>query len=146
MGGARGAHPLEGGGGGAARGAAGPPVGLGAPVHELRGPWYTNEDIIYPYSNWRGPVWVVANAMVAYGLLDHGFTESALEVAQRVASAFAGDLRATGTLHRGHHERANATTGEGAGVGTGGAQFISWNTPLYRLLPDVEAAVNPTAV
>ena len=109
-------------------------------------PWYTNEDIIYPYSNWRGPVWVVANAMVAYGLLDHGFTESALEVAQRVTSAFAGDLRATGTLHEAITSGANATTGEGAGVGTGGAQFISWNTLLYRLLPDVEAAVNPTAV
>ena len=38
-------------------------------------PLYTNEDVIYPYSNWRGPVWVVAQAMLAYGLLDHGHTE-----------------------------------------------------------------------
>ena len=107
---------------------------------------YTNEDIIYPYSNWRGPVWVVANAMLAYGLLDHGMKESALDVAQRVTGAFANDLRITGTLHEAITSGANTTTGEEAGVGTGGADFISWNTLLYRLLPDIRQGVNPTGV
>lgn len=31
-------------------------------------------------SNWRGPVWVNANAMLAYGLNSYGFKDEALKV------------------------------------------------------------------
>ena len=30
-------------------------------------PRYTNANVIVPYSNWRGPVWINSNAVLAYG-------------------------------------------------------------------------------
>jgi len=33
-------------------------------------PRYNNDNIIDPYSNWRGPMWVNANVMVTYGLME----------------------------------------------------------------------------
>ena len=53
----------------------------------------------FRYSNWRGPVWVVANAVAAYGLATHGFKDQALDLAHRTTAALANDLRATGTWH-----------------------------------------------
>jgi hypothetical protein len=53
----------------------------------------------FRYSNWRGPVWVVANAVAAYGLATHGFKDQALDLAHRTTAALADDLRATGTWH-----------------------------------------------
>jgi hypothetical protein len=32
-------------------------------------PRYTNGNYVKPYSNWRGPIWVNTNAMIAYGLV-----------------------------------------------------------------------------
>eukprot|EP01043_Picozoa_sp_COSAG02_P004274 COSAG02_NODE_110_length_36062_cov_85.812106_14_plen_127_part_00 len=36
-------------------------------------PRYSNANIINPYSNWRGPVWVNVNAMIIYGTCEHRF-------------------------------------------------------------------------
>ena len=33
---------------------------------------YTNENVIKPYSNWRGPVWINANTMLVYALVVSG--------------------------------------------------------------------------
>ena len=109
-------------------------------------PNYTNEDVIYPYSNWRGPVWVVAQAMLAYGLRDHGLEAAAGDLAGRVVAALARDIRETGTWHEAYTADGNATTGEGPGVGTGGPGFLSWNVLAYRLSDDLAAGVNPTWV
>ena len=46
-------------------------------------PAYNNRDLIIPYSNWQGPVWVVANSIICYGLLDHGYQAEAVELAQK---------------------------------------------------------------
>ena len=67
-------------------------------------------------------------------------------MAGRVTKAFADDIRRTGTWHEAITTGANSTTGEPGGMGTGGADFLSWNTLLYRLLPDLQAGRNPTAV
>ena len=40
-------------------------------------PRYTNADIIVPYSNWAGPIWVNANAVLSYGLLRYNYTREA---------------------------------------------------------------------
>ena len=55
-------------------------------------PRYSNVNEIKPYSNWRGPIWINANAMVAYGLERYGFKTLANTIAQRVVAALAGDL------------------------------------------------------
>jgi len=62
-------------------------------------PLYSNADIIYPYSNWRGPIWVNANAMLAYGLAAYGYQEQALEICHRVTAVLANDIVTTGTWH-----------------------------------------------
>ena len=92
-------------------------------------PEYNNDDIITPYSNWRGPVWVNACVMVAWGMLDWGFYDEAEEVARRVMGALAGDLRLLGVWH----EDYDAEGGEGLSA----EGFLSWNTLGYRLLDDV---------
>ena len=35
-------------------------------------PRYSNANEIVPYSNWRGPMWVNANALTCYGLMRYG--------------------------------------------------------------------------
>ena len=44
-------------------------------------PRYTNANMINPYSNWRGPIWVVANVCLSYGLQQYGFTTEAAQIA-----------------------------------------------------------------
>ena len=52
-----------------------------------------------PYSNWRGPMWVNANALACYGLAEYGQRELAIEIAARVVRALAADLRRSGVWH-----------------------------------------------
>merc|ERR1712070_753624 len=61
-------------------------------------PRYSNRNEITPYSNWRGPVWVNANAIVLYGLTHYGVANTT-EVAKVLIHALADDLRRSGTWH-----------------------------------------------
>ena len=84
-------------------------------------PRYSNADIITPYSNWRGPVWTNANAMLIYGLATSpGHADRAAPLAAAVVRALADDLRANGTWH----ECLSSATG--AGLAAPG--FLSWDT------------------
>lgn len=56
-------------------------------------PRYDNENEIYPYSDWRGPVWINANVAIAYGLADHGYTLEASKIADSIVTVLANDLR-----------------------------------------------------
>jgi glycogen debranching enzyme len=62
-------------------------------------PWYNNDDEIIPYSNWRGPMWVNANAITCYGLMRYGFDALAMKIATRVTATLADDLRNTTQWH-----------------------------------------------
>lgn len=86
-------------------------------------------------SNWRGPVWVNANAMLAYGLNSYGFKDDALEVGRRVVSTLAQDLVKTGTWHECYHGDT------GAGLAAGG--FLSWNTLGAVLLQHLRRDADP---
>ena len=81
---------------------------------------YNNADEIKPYSNWQGPVWVNANAVLSLGLRKYGFAEDAQEIATRVVRTLADDLVADGTWHEGY----DAENGKGLAA-TG---FLSWDT------------------
>jgi alpha,alpha-trehalase len=104
-------------------------------------PTFNNEPTLTPYSNWQGPVWVVANAVITYGLLDHGFLEDADDLANRTIHDLAADIVSTGTWHEAFD---SSEGGDGAGLSAEG--FLSWNTLGYRLLDDVEAKTNPFKV
>ena len=62
-------------------------------------PRYNNDNIINPYSNWRGPVWINVNAVLAFSLRARGFAAAAAALAANVVHTLAQDLRATGTWH-----------------------------------------------
>ena len=113
---------------------------------ELLSPWglrstssddarYSNAETLVPYSNWRGPVWVVANAMAAYGLAAHGARDAALDLAARVVGVLADDLRASGTWHEAYSaENGSALAAPG---------FLSWNTLAADLIPNLRAGIDP---
>jgi alpha,alpha-trehalase len=98
-------------------------------------PTYNNDNIIVPYSNWRGPVWVIANALLAYGLMQYHFYESAELVAQRMVDTLAEDLRQTNAWHECYDAES------GSGLAADG--FLSWNTLAANLLKNIRAKVNP---
>ena len=98
-------------------------------------PRYNNRDEIKPYSNWQGPVWVNANAMISYGLLEYGYQKEALMIASRVVDTLAADLRTDQTWHEGY----NSETG--AGLAADG--FLSWDTLGANWLENLRRGVNP---
>lgn len=78
-------------------------------------------------SNWRGPVWVIANYLAFTGLLRYGFTARARDVLTGTLDLLATDLDRTGTLH----EYYDPDTG----VGITGDGFLDWNllaTTMYH--------------
>jgi len=102
-------------------------------------PNYNNENLITPYSNWQGPVWTVANAIISYGLMDHGYQKQALDLAQRTITVMAEDIRNSGTWHE-------CWSSEAGGEGLAAEGFLSWNTLGYRLISDIENGSNPMQV
>ena len=98
-------------------------------------PRYSNEDMIVPYSNWRGPMWVNANVLACYGLADYGYRELALEIASRVVRALAADLRLSREWHEAY------STADGRALAAPG--FLSWDTLSAELLSNLQRGVNP---
>ena len=103
---------------------------------------YSNANIINPYSNWRGPIWVNVNAAILYGMVSPDYkavapqlAKQAVAVARAVTGALAQDLRANGTWH----ECFSSETGEGLAA----PGFLSWDTLGASLLPDIKAQRDP---
>ena len=94
-----------------------------------------NDNIINPYSNWRGPIWINVNAVLAHSLRSRGFEAAANELAANVVHTLAEDLRATGTWHEAYHSE--------TGAGLAAAGFLSWDTLGATLVRDVAAGVDP---
>ena len=101
-------------------------------------PRYSNADIIVPYSNWRGPMWVNANALACYGLMRYGFRKLALDIAHRVTDTLARDLRASGQWHEAY------STADGAPLAAPG--FLSWDTLSAELLPNLMRGLDPLSL
>jgi hypothetical protein len=101
-------------------------------------PRYNNDNIINPYSNWRGPIWVNVNAVLAFSLRARGFAAAAAALAANVVHTLAEDLRATGTWHEAYHSE--------TGAGLAAAGFLSWDTLGATLVRDVAASFDPFAL
>lgn len=100
-------------------------------------PAYTLQDVITPYSNWRGPVWINVNIVLAYTLASCGKTTEALELGRRLVAMLARDIRARG----GMHECYDGDSGEP--LASASLNFLSWNCLAASLLENLEAGVNP---
>lgn len=101
-------------------------------------PRYSNADTIVPYSNWRGPMWLNANALACYGLAKYGHTALALEIASRAVAALAADLRRSRAWHEAY------STESGAALAAPG--FLSWDTLSAELLSSLRRGVDPFAL
>ena len=99
-----------------------------------RDPRYSNRNEIVPYSNWRGPVWVNANAILLYGCQSYNISNTTI-VAKQLVKALANDLRNSNTWH----ECMSSATG----VGLAAPGFLSWNTLGASLVGDIESSVDP---
>ena len=107
-------------------------------------PDYNNKNIIKPFSNWQGPVWVIASYIYSVGLHRYGFDREAAWMTGKLGELVLDDLRKYNTTH----ECWSAETGEplspafsyvdenGRFIG-----FISWNLLLELMF---DTAVNGT--
>ncbi|GAB0494192.1 hypothetical protein MMPV_005482 [Pyropia vietnamensis] len=105
---------------------------------------YTNVPIIAPASNWRGPVWPIANWLLAVGLVRYGHSELAAAVADRLASTLLADLDAHGGMHEnysGEDGSPLAPTPDVSPVGEAGG-FVGWNLLTLDLLRITDAALD----
>ena len=101
-------------------------------------PRYTNEDVIVPYSNWRGPVWINVNSVLAFALRAAGYEELAVAIAGAVVHTLAEDIRSSGTWHECY------SSSTGAGLAAPG--FLSWNTHGATLVRDIATGMDPFAL
>jgi hypothetical protein len=101
-------------------------------------PRYNNDNIINPYSNWRGPIWINVNVVLAHALNSNGFTAPAQDLAARVVHTLAEDLRNSGTWH----ESYSSETGEGLAA----PGFLSWNTLGATLVDDIRNGIDRFAI
>ena len=101
-------------------------------------PRYNNDDEIIPYSNWRGPMWVNANALTAYGLNRYGHKALAIGIARRVTATLARDLRNSSAWHEAY------STADGTALAAPG--FLSWDTLVADLLPNLRSGKDPFAL
>lgn len=109
----------------------------------LSDPAYTNVPIIAPASNWRGPVWPIANWLLAVGLVRYGHTALAATVAARLAATLLADLDAHGGMHEnysGEDGAPLAPTPDVCPVGAAGG-FVGWNLLALDLLRLTDAAL-----
>ena len=93
-------------------------------------PDYNNKNIILPFSNWQGPIWIPTLVVYAGGMLNYGFKEELRPIAVQTARLLLKDLDTFDTMHENYH----AETGEGLApapdyVDADGRfiGFISWN-------------------
>ena len=101
---------------------------------------YSNEAVLHPYSNWRGPVWVIANALACYGLSKQGQKDQAIELADAMLSILADDLRSGDGP--GWHEAYSSE--DGSPLAAPG--FLSWNVLSADLLSNLQNDVDPFAL
>ena len=103
-----------------------------------RDPRYSNANMINPYSNWRGPVWINVGMLNALGLRANGRGIAATALADALVHTLAEDLRATGTWHESYDSE--------SGLGLAAPAFLSWNTLGASMQGDVATGVDPFAL
>lgn len=105
---------------------------------------YNNEAIITPYSNWQGPVWIVANYLYFISLKNYGFDKEAGKLSVLLGNLVLDDIRECGSMH----EDYNADTGDPLAPTAAQSEngrftgFVGWNLLVQQMLAQT---VNNTA-
>lgn len=96
-------------------------------------PFYNNENVIKPYSNWQGPIWPHANWMIMHALIRYGYPAAAVDTAAKVTRLCLDDLAGNGMMHENYH----ADTGAPLAA----PDFISWNLLVAQMLEEARSGL-----
>jgi alpha,alpha-trehalase len=99
-------------------------------------PRYNNRKIIWPHSNWQGPIWVVASYIAFSGLRKYGFRSEANALAERLEPIVLADLEAIGSMHENYCAETGAPLAPSSETSPDGTEggFIGWNLLLQDML------------
>jgi glycogen debranching enzyme len=98
---------------------------------------YTLVDCIVPYSNWRGPVWINVNCVLAYTLASCGHKSEAIKLATELTTMLANDITKSGVMHECYNGD------DGMPLSSESKGFLSWNVLIASLLDNLEADIDP---
>ncbi len=101
-------------------------------------PAYNNRNIIKPFSNWQGPIWIISNYIYMQGLINYGLQKEAILLAENITNLVLKDIESTG----GMHENYDAETGESLAA----PNFASWNILVENMLEDAINKRNPFSI
>jgi alpha,alpha-trehalase len=92
-------------------------------------PDYNNKNIIIPYSNWQGPIWINANFLYSIVLKKYDFNDEAAELGLRLAPMLLNDIKTCGSMHENYNADTGAPLAPTAEQSPGGifTGFIGWN-------------------
>jgi len=99
---------------------------------------YNNINMIKPHSNWQGPIWVVANYMYIWGMMNYGYYKESVQASKNITSLLLESIERYG----GMHENYDAETGDPLAA----PGFISWNLLSSHLLCSVLRKENITEI
>jgi putative isomerase len=87
---------------------------------------------------WRGPVWILSNYLMMRALLNYGYKQEAVELADRTQRLLIADFQKTG----GMNENYNPETGAPDAAG----HFVSWNLLAEHMKEEAVSGQDPTAI
>ena len=102
-------------------------------------PDYNNAAIIKPYSNWQGPVWIVANFLYHIALKNYGFDEETAQLARILGNLVLKDISVWGSMHENYHADTGASLAPTPEQSPGGVftGFVGWNLTAENILEGV---------
>ncbi len=119
-------------------------------------PDYNNANILYPHSNWQGPVWPIANYLYLRGLLNYGFLDEAKRLADMLLELCLGDLERCGSMHENYHAEtgaplapsgaSDAQRGDQSPKGPMKAGFIGWNLLVENMQEEIASGEKPLLI
>jgi alpha,alpha-trehalase len=110
---------------------------------------YNNVNMLFPYSNWQGPVWPIANYLYFRGLMNYGFLDEARELARRITALLVGDLERFGSMHENYDAETGAPlapSGNQSPRGEMEAGFIGWNLLAENIWEELDSGADPLSV
>ncbi len=102
-------------------------------------PDYNNENIIIPYSNWQGPVWINANYLFFIGLKNFGFGQECRQLAYILGTMLSKDIEKNGSMHENYDGETGEPLAPTAAQSAGGVftGFVGWNLLAQNMLQGV---------
>jgi alpha,alpha-trehalase len=97
---------------------------------------YNNANIIKPYSNWQGPIWINANYLYFIALKNYGFDTEAVLLVYRLGKLVLQDIRTCGSMHENYDAETGAPLAPTAEQSPGGifTGFVGWNMLAQNML------------